>query len=58
METNIKQANDAFVAYVISFNRQAYDFGTKMVKDYVEFTQSVAKMYPNVDMTWLPTFGK
>lgn len=49
MENNYKSLFEATVNYAIETNKQAYDFGTKMVRDYAEFSKDAMKLMPGMD---------
>lgn len=58
MDNNYKQINDAMVEYAVSTNKQVYEFGTKMVRDYMDFSRNIFKMFPAIDVSWLPKLDK
>ena len=49
MENNYKSLTEAAINYAIETNKQMYDFGTKMVRDYAEFSKNAMKMMPGMD---------
>lgn len=49
MENKSHSLAEAIVNYMVETNRQAYDFGTKMAKDYVEFSKKSLALMPGMD---------
>ena len=46
---NYKNLTEATLNYFIDANKQMYDFGLKMAKDYVEFSTATMKLVPGMD---------
>jgi hypothetical protein len=44
-----KSLTETTLSYFIDTNKQMYDFGLKMAKDYAEFTKATMKMVPGMD---------
>ena len=49
METNYKSLAEAMINYTVDTNKQMYEFGTKMVKEYAEFNKSMMKFVPGME---------
>lgn len=49
MEPTFKGAAESVLNYTIAAQKQAYEFTTKMIGDYVEFTTGLMKMAPGFD---------
>lgn len=51
-----KSLVEAAINYTIETNKQVYEFGSKMVKDYAEFSKSSLKLMPGMEAwaQWVP----
>ncbi len=49
MDNSYKSLAEVTIGYTIETNKQFYEFGNKMFKDYAEFSKSVVKLIPGMD---------
>lgn len=49
MENKSHSLAEAIINYAVETNKQVYEFGTKIAKDYVEFTKGAMALMPGMD---------
>lgn len=48
MENKSHSLAEAIINYMVETNKQMYDFGNKMTKDYVEFSKKSMALLPGM----------